>query len=222
MKFVYPDINHVIEVTEDCVNTLIIENQNLFVELIEDLYFQLEGRDGRSVLSSKGRVLDIAKNLELLSQFVPFELNKKSLITKVTACMEKLSVDSAHYEKTMELLSTLEAYMYDLSFGLTGDIAVTKINSGAVIKAVGVEFEDDYDSLGEKIIDYMELVTAYDRQKLFVFLNLRSYISDEETELFFETVLNHRFKVVLIDNKEYNRVKFENRYIVDKDLCEIS
>ncbi len=221
MKFVYPNINHVVEITEDQVNTLVIENQKLFAEILQDLCCQLQGDDGRSVLSNNEKILDISKNLELLSQFVPFEINKKSLISRVISLMEKQSVDADHYEETMEELSRLEAYMYHLAFDMTGDLTFTKISPASLIKAVGIEFEDNYDSLAEKLIDYMELVTFYDRPKLFVFVNLRSYISDAEAEAFFETVLSHQFKVVLIENKEYNRIALEKRYIVDEDLCEI-
>lgn len=66
----------------------------------------------------------------------------------------------------------------------------------------------------------MELVREFDRDKLFFTVNLRSYIDDDEAELFMKTVIDHDFKIVMIENKEYNKLKHELRMTIDADLCE--
>ena len=56
---------------------------NLLYQILCDLTSQLRGEEGKIILSHNNRVLQISKSLELFSQFVPFELNKKILINKV-------------------------------------------------------------------------------------------------------------------------------------------
>ena len=85
-----------------------------------------------------------------------------------------------------------------------------------------VPHHGSHDSLGEKIIDLMELITEIDREKFYVIINLRSYLSDEETERFMDTVIRHRFSVLMIESNEHLLVPRESRFLVDKDLCEIS
>lgn len=221
MKYVYPEITSVFDTDITYVNTLVIENQPLLVRLLNDLQNQIEGSEGRSVLSSGNKQLQISKKLELLSRFIPFEINQKSLVNKVISNLEKVAVSGEYYEKTVELLSSIERYLYDISFSFVGDIDFTKVNIGALLKAVGIEFADNYDSIPEKILDYMELVTEYDTRKLFVLLNFRSYVSDNEAKLFFDSILSHGYHVIMIENTEYPRLENEKRFIVDADLCEI-
>ena len=67
----------------------------------------------------------------------------------------------------------------------------------------------------------MELVREFDRDRLFVTVNMRSYIDDPEIELLMKTVLDHGYHLIMVENKEYERLQYEERWIVDKDLCEI-
>ena len=50
----------------------------------------------------------------------------------------------------------------------------------------------------DKIIDYMELVREYDSIKLFVFVNLRSYISDKDCIMLYDTILRKQFMTIML------------------------
>ena len=89
-----------------------------------------------------------------------------------------------------------------------------------ILKAIGIEIPDNYKDPLDKILDYMELVRDFDRDKLFIFVNLRSFFPDEKLKLFFEAVLSHGFQIMLIDGREYDRLNSERRVTIDKDLCE--
>lgn len=221
MKLVYPDIGFLLDTEEGLVNTLVIENQSLFCSLLNDLHDQLSGLDGRAVLSVRNNPVEISKRMELLTTFVPFELNQKTLLAKITAELEKEAVGDVFYPRTLELLSALETYLNDLAFGYSCDLAFTKLNLASILKAVGVEIRSDGSSLGEKLVDYFELVTEFIGAKLFVTVNLRSFMPDRETELFLDTVLKHGYNLIMLESSEHNRLSNEKRYIVDTDLCEI-
>ncbi len=133
--------------------------------------------------------------------------------------MQKLAMDEEHYYQTSELITLLESYLLDLSVELTGNIELSKITWENTIKAVGVEFADNYDSLAEKILDYMELVREYDSEKMFITLNLRSYISDDEMNKFVNDVVVRGYKLLMLENTEYPIIEHEKRYIIDADKC---
>ena len=222
MKFVYPEIDCVFDTDCGKINTLIIENQKLMCSLISDIQKQLEGLDGRSVLSEGNKILSMDKNIELLDRFIPFDINSKTLISKIVADLEKKAISDEWYSHTSELIGNTQLLLSKLAFDYSCNIEFTKISIGSIIKAVGVEICDDYESLGEKIIDYFELIHEFLGKKLFVTVNLRSYISDEETELFMQTALLHQFNVFMIENCEHKRLSCEKRMIIDGDLCLIS
>ena len=221
MKYIYPDISEVIDTDNIKINTIIIENPVLFKNIIEDIYFQLHGLDGKSVVSDKNTPIDFSKNVEMINQFIPFDINKKSLLTKIANNIEKQAVSPEYYEESMEIMTIIEKYFLNLTDKMNGNIIFSKMNISSLIKGIGIEIEEDYQSLSEKILDYMELVREYDKEKLFIFVNLRSYIDDTEVYNFFDTLIRKLYHVVFIDNKEYKLLSNEQRIVIDKDLCEI-
>lgn len=221
MKFVYPEIGKVFDTDIGKINTLVIENQALLIKLLSDIYGQIEGIDGKSVLSDNKGILPMSKFAELLTQFVPFELSKKALISKISSLLEKKAVAEDMYLETMELLSSIERYLSKLSFDFNCNPIFQKISINSLIKASGFELNEAYDSLGEKILDYFELVRGFDHDKLFITFNLRSFLSDSETQLFIEDILKREIKLIMIESSERKLLSSENRLLIDSDLCEI-
>lgn len=222
MKMAYPEFSFVIDTeTNDRINTLVIENRDLFTKLIRDLYNQEKGMDGYAVLSKDEKIIDISKNLELHSQFVGFSVNRKQLITRLCNEMERIALGGEDYDETINLMNTIEQFFLRLTCRMDGEIVLKKLNPSSIIKAVSPEFEDEYESICEELLNYMELVECYEHAKIFVFVNLRSYVNDKEIGEFFDTVLRKGHHVLCIENKEYKRMENEYRIVIDKDLCEI-
>lgn len=98
-------------------------------------------------------------------------------------------------------------------------VNLSKINIESLIKASGLELDDAYDNLGERILDYFELVRVYDREKLFILVNLRSYLSEQDMIEFVKNVSARGHEVLLMDTVDYPRVMGEQRHIVDADQC---
>ena len=135
--------------------------------------------------------------------------------------MEENALNEDHYRETMELFSQIESYLTSLSNGFPYCIDFTGINMVSLIKACGLSVMDDSESDIERVFQYITMVRDLFGEKLFVFVNIRSFFSDEEMETFIETVVAHNFYVLLIDGKEYNRMKNEERIVIDSDLCVI-
>ncbi len=222
MKFCYPEIKSTFDSDARKVNTIVIENQRLLRELLQDIHCQINGDSGNAVLSDQDSPLPISRNLELLDCFVPFELNKKALLNKLIGKLAKEAVSEEYYMETRELLGQIESYLMKLSQEVNCTVGFSNITEESLIKSVGVEIPEEYDSLGEKIIDYMELVYELIGKKLFLLYNLRCVMVDEETNMLMKTILDHSFHCIMIENHEYELLEFEKRYIIDKDLCEIS
>ncbi len=69
--------------TKGCCTSLIIENPNVWCSILQDIVQQLQGEDGKVVLSNEDKVIPIAKNVEVISQFIPFEINQRGLVSKI-------------------------------------------------------------------------------------------------------------------------------------------
>lgn len=220
MKLVFPDISRVFDTDCGQVPTLVIENQPLLLRILTDLQEQSDGNDGQAVLSADNKPVPIAKHMELLTHFVPFDLNRKALLTKVCAALEK-NANEIQYDATLHILQQMQDYLYTLAFDFPCDICYTKLSVGTLIKSVGVEIRQNRDRLPDQLLDYMELVGEFERRKLFVTYNLRSVLSDCETSDFMQTVLAHGYAVLMLESSTRPLLEFEERYVVDEDLCEI-
>ena len=63
-----------------------------------------DGFPGKTVLSEKAVPLDWSKHGELLDSYLSFQLNRKSLLTKITASMEAVATLEGFYTRTLTLL----------------------------------------------------------------------------------------------------------------------
>lgn len=222
MTFYTPEINPYFETDIPYVNTVIWENQAQYVRIITDIVNQINGYDGKSVISENGKIVSFEKHCEVLDKFFPFEINRKPLLTKIASELEKNAVSADYYERTMQLTADFERLLGELSFPLPCDIVYPKLTISSLIKAAAPELRDEYACISEKILDYMELVREFDRSKLFFTVNLRSFLSNDEAELFMQDVVSHGFHLMMFENREYPKCQMEKRLIVDKDLCEIT
>ena len=221
MKLVMKGIETILDCAQNQICTVVIENQKLFYEVVEDIERQIQGLEGESVLSENNQILKMDKYAEQLMQFVPFDLNKKSLISRITSYMQKIAADEIHYEKTSEFLAEWEKYCMDLEFELPVSIEFTKINMDVLLKSSGIMISDDYVSLAEKILDYIQLIEYFECKKMFILVNMRSFVENEEMQKFIDAALTREYQIILLDNKEYPLLKSEKRCVIDADLCEI-
>lgn len=220
MILAHPQLDTVLEFGGSNVNALVVEHPDFYRSLICDLYGQLQGEAGKLILSEKGKTLPISKWVELVDNCIHFELNRKSLLTKVCAAMERTAVSESFFLKTSELLCALEHYVDELAFELPSDIVCEKCSVAGILKGIGVSIRDDYDDPLERLIDFMELVREFDRDKLFVLVGLRSFFADQQVEAFLKTLLDHGYRVLLLDCVSREKLSSEKRLTIDNDLCE--
>jgi len=141
----------------------------------------------------------------------------------VCNALERAAVSDEHYLETQTLLSSIERHVTDWMFGFPCDIAASNVSVAALLKAVGVFVRDEYEGEAgeaEKLIDYMELIREFDRDKLFITVNMRGWFSDETVASFMRAVLSHEYKVLMIESCTHPRLEEERRVTIDRDLCE--
>lgn len=220
MKFVHPQIETVFSVDNGYVNELVIENRRLFRTVIEDVSLQISGFSGQSVLSADNIPIEISKNAEIITQFVPFEINSKSLVSKIVQALEKKSVDADFFTATAEILQRTETYLDSLTQDFSCDLVYGKLNMNSILKSVGISVDDSTKSNLEKLFDYTELVREFDADKLFFLVNMRTFYSDNDMNEFIKTALGHSSRVFLLESRPYSLLDNVKRVTIDDELCE--
>ena len=221
MKFVCPEIETVFDFDNGQFNSLVIESQDMFVRLLSDLSAQMEGLDGTCILSDKNVPVSFSKRAALLDVFVPFELNRKPLLGKILAALEQMANNAEHFEVSASVLASVERMLDSLILDIPCELVYTNISIGALLKAAAPQLNADNATLAEKILYYMDLVTQFDCERLFVMINVRSYMNDEDMQLFAQTIVTHNYQVLDIETSERKRLDGEFRVLIDEDMCEI-
>lgn len=220
MKIVHPKINSKIEISDHEISVIVIEEPDFFSELLIDIKKQINNFEGNTVLSVSNEPVSFRKYVELITDPLSIEMNNRVILKKVIAAMEKCGQDAVYYERTQKLLAEIETYINDLSLNFDAEIECHDISFQQILKATELTVADEYSRLVDKIYAYMELIREFEGDKLFIFVNLSSYIGNEQLQEFVNTVIGHSFRVLLIDSHDSERLDKENRLIVDCDLCE--
>ena len=220
MKIACPYFNSLIEINEGTPFSLIMENQPLFRRFAEDLHSQLDGNGGDTILSIDNTPVAMHKRAEILESFAPFDINSKTMLSGISAALEKVAVDETHYLETSRLISETEKYIFELGFSLPVTIECRKLNAGAIIKAASVAIADDFANAIEKILSYMSLILDLGGKRLFITLNMRSYFSDEEMEQFIGEIEKKQLCVLMLENCARKKLPGMEQLIIDSDLCE--
>ena len=200
MKLAYPEIQQVIRFEAGRVSSLVIEQPSLMFRFLSDIRHQLCGEEGKTVLSVDNIPVSMERWADLLVDFVGFDGHRKSLVTKILHVIERTAQEEAYLQETQQMMAGLEAYLDRLAYEQDLELSYEKLSLANLLKAVGIRFEGE---------------------KLFLLVNLRSFVQEDELKLFLETVIAHGWKVLLLDSHADTLLPLENRILIDRDLCEI-
>ena len=221
MKLAYKNFSTVIETSSKNVATIVVENSEMMYRFLMDLRRAVEKTASEIVISDDNRIIDFNKNVELLINFIQFELNQRTLLSKIMASMEEISESSSYYNDSQQILSQIEKHIMEITIDFPCDIICEKLNMQSIIKAIGIALSDDYSSLEEKLLAYMDLARDFLNKKLFILVNVRGLIPHNRLQMLVDSALSREHEILLIDNMAYPKLKQENRLIIDEDLCEI-
>lgn len=220
MKLSYENMGHLLLLGEEKNVELVIENKKMFLEVVESLTEQIEGGVGKAVLSIDDRPVELSRYADITVSFAPFHMNRKPLLTKLCNALEEKALAPEHYIKAGELLRALELFVDALSEDFPFDVECQKAAVGPLLRAIAPEVADNEKSTVERILNYMEIVRELDRERLFVFVNMRTYFADEEMNAFLKTTYRRDHRVLLVESADFPRLENCKRYTVDADLCE--
>ncbi len=222
MKLIHIRYSFNLDFCDELVYSLTVENNRAFVEIVNGLYDQIQGEDGEFVLSEYDMPVAISKHIELLTQFVPFDGNRKTLVTKLYNLLKKESMCGELYCDTQQIGTALVAYvekLLDRVSLMTEPLIEPDLTT--LFKAVDLKLGSIDGTIGEKLLDYFNACYELEGEKLFVTVNLKSYFDDKQLQDFVSSVVSHKIKLLMIENSFRTAVEGEKVIIIDKDLCEI-
>lgn len=224
MKLVHPAFENQIVIYENKANVIVIENPELLTDIVFELKNQISGKEGSFILSNNMEYISLSKAAEICVDPFSLDFNSRKLISNLYEKLRKIALDEDMYLDTAKVTGDILLYIENLLFSLDSDFLEYNldIDITSIFKCAEVKFSTDYEKLSERLLDYMSIYNEYCNTGLFVFVNLKSYISNDELRNLYDTLFYRKINILLIESMERNHVlDCELLHVIDNDLCQI-
>ena len=208
-------------ISDEYVQLLIVESPTEFYNMVADLDGQFDGQEGTFAFSMDDQIISASKYGTMISDLFHFDLNDKKLLNLLYKRLESV----AFGDKLIcfnELTAKTVAFLEEISFTSPFALEYDEPQPADYLKASGLKFAKVYDTLEEKIVCYINALIELKGCDFFVFVNLKSVLSDEKLEQIYAHCRREQVGLLLIeDSKRRKLLPCEKAVIITEDLCEI-
>ena len=157
--------------------------------------------------------------IEFIPSIFLLNFNSKKNLTIINK-----QIKNQYKTRIKETIEIIYTYLLDLQKNICIDFDIELISNidlieDDILKLINFEIKDKYDSILDKIINYMKIINQLRKIKIFIFLNLSIYLNKEEIKLLLKESKYYDFKIILIENNEEIIDLFDTKRILDDDLC---
>lgn len=224
MRLVHAEYQIDLILQENEVAILVIESPVIFSKVLEELYRQSNGEKGEFVLSEREQLKNFAKDTIFVTN--PFSLNydDKKIVQRLYQELAEITRQNMYLqisESNAAIINYLEQLILQVPYPICFD---TDENLIGLFKLYNVSIDCEISNAGllERLVAYMKIVNQLCQINVMIFLNLKSYLSENELISLYEMAAYEKMYLFLIENKQTGRLEKEKIFILDKDLCIIN
>jgi CRISPR-associated protein Csn2 len=104
----------------------------------------------------------------------------------------------------------------DISLSVSEDLDVISL-----LKLFDVKIETNYNSLIEKLINYINILCSIKKIDILFLVNIKSYLSEENINELYKHCFYNKINLFLLESSLNYSLPCEKTVLIDKDLCEI-
>ena len=218
MKMVYGKWGLKFDFCENEAQLLVIENPGTFAEIIWDLQKQLEGEDRQIVLSDDEKLLS-SKYIEIIIDPFRLDINNRKVIGRLYQELKEISNED-FLDYVGNLCTETVNYLEDLSSKLPYSISFnTELDPVNLFKLYDLKLEVETESLLQKLIEYLKVISALCGIKLVIFVNIKNYFNNIQILELYKTAFYCKINLFLIEATQNIRLAGEKIFILDSENC---
>ena len=226
MRFHLAGFEQYLSVTDNKVSVLEIENKILFTRVCQSLLSGMgeQALEPYLIWGSNGEELKSSEAFKMILS--PFDLPwmDKDLGGKIYARMDSfLLEDDALRSSIEETHQKLVSQAMSLGIQMQSDYTFTvEWEMRRFLKAFGYSVEaDPEDKLLDNLVKLLELAVDVSFSKVFIFVNLKRFLSDSELDILYEQTVFLKRKVMLIENVlDSSQFKDELKMTIDQHFLQ--
>lgn len=222
MKINVNYIDNELIVEDNKILNIEIYNKKFFYRFIKDLSLIEDGNTIEEItaFNKQNEEITLTNKIEILSDFLDFDLYNK----KYSSDFQKYIVKNSE-EKNIDKIVKEYSKVYDSISNIVNliDIPITIKNDfdfESIIKSFKFEV-NFFDNLLNNLIDLLEVKLNLSKEKIYVFINLKSYLSNEDLLELYKYIFAKNINSIFIDTNKYDDLNDNvNKIIIDTDLDE--
>lgn len=200
---------------------LVVENPKFLREIIKDLTIAEEEKE--LSLTSDGSPLKFDKDVDVIFNPLKLDFNNRRAMTMLLKLLVKTSVSEDFYLSTNNLKTKIVKYLSNIvdAGDFEFEVSTDDFTMDSIAKAVSIHIVGDEDDFVELLTDYVSMMAELASTKLFIFVNLRLLLSESDIERLHHNIDNHQIDILLLEGSAQDKLRNVDRWLVDRDLCEI-
>lgn len=220
MKLTYKRYNTLFDISDNHINSIVVEIPEVLEQFVLDLRYQIEKVEENFILSKDNETIQMHKVTEIITSPFDLEYNKKTVQKKL---FEELTIQMYNsgmfeeiteiYAKIIQRLDTLDL-LVDYNIDYSDTIAATNI-----FKEFDVNMKNPEGRFTEKFMKYAVNMNRMLGKSVFLLCCCDSYIKNEDYSHIEKWANYNGITVVFLRRIQINMNSTYNEYIIDKDLC---
>lgn len=219
MRLVNAEMILSIDLEENVPAILVIENQKVMADVVEQLYELCDSGKGDFVLSDSGKQLSFEKTVEIIINPFSIDFNARKIQNKLYS--ELLEAESSYVEEKAHIQTMIIDYLDNLIHNVPYEMISSELDLDSIklFKMLEVRIEPQCNSLLERLIEYIKILTRLLRKKLIVFVSICNYLDSDEINSLYEICSYHKVMVLFIESCEHLFQFPVKTNIIDRDKC---
>lgn len=198
---------------------LVIKNKKYLYLLVNSLLNEDIDNKYLLIIDDNNKQQNNDDYIEFIPSIFLLNFNSKKNLTIINK-----QIKNQYKTRIKETIEIIYTYLLNLQKNICIDFEIELISNidlieDDILKLINFEIKDKYDSILDKIINYMKIINQLRKIKIFIFLNLSVYLNKEEVKLLLKESKYYDFKIILIENNEEIIDLFDTKRILDEDLC---
>lgn len=220
MKLAHIALENQIDFKDDKIVFWDIEDIQIYYEFVKELKNQIDGEDGKFVLSNNLKSLKLDSNAEIIVGPFDMAFDSKKIANLISKRIVKTAVEDEYFIKFQTIDKSIMEYLRNLIIDADLPVEVGPIEIENLIKASSFKTSES-NSFYDNLVNYVSLLLNLSKPKLLILVDIKRYIKPESFTQFLHFLQYEDINVLFIDC--FLRKILNNgarTYFLDKDHCE--
>lgn len=199
---------------------LIVKDHKLFSNIVMQISKYLITTENNEIvfIDNSDNIIK-SKDIIFVSDLLSYEIGSKQLLSKIYSNLKNSIITDIDKEDLINnamckinsiIIDELNDYNIDFNYDCN-------VNLEGYFKLLNIKINNNYDSLYDKIMDFIELFSELFYDKCVVFINTLCYFNDNEITEILKYKRLKKLNILFIENIYSGEVQAE-KYIIDNDF----